>query len=85
MVDLLCVAAFLALALRADRFWPLWVAALQVVATTAHAVRFVDHDIVGRTYAFMLAIWSYPMILLLIAGTWRHQRRIARFSVDKSS
>ena len=84
IVDLLCSVAFLALALRADRFWPLWVAALQVVGTAVHAARFVDPDIVGRTYAFMLAIWSYPMILLMIIGTWRHRQRLARFGVDKS-
>ena len=83
-VDLLCVAAFLGLALRADRFWPLWVAALQIVATAFHAARFVDPDIVGRTYAFMLAIWAYPMILLMIVGTWRHRQRLARRGVDKS-
>jgi hypothetical protein len=84
IVDLLCVAAFLALALRADRFWPLWVAALQIIGTAGHAVKSVDPDIVGRTYAFMLAIWAYPMILLMIAGTWRHRQRLAHRGVDKS-
>jgi hypothetical protein len=84
IVDLFCVAAFLALALRAERFWPLWVAAFQIVGTAGHGARLVDPDIVGRTYAFMLAIWSYPMILLMLIGTWRHRRRLARFGVDKS-
>ena len=84
IVDLICVVAFLALALRADRFWPLWVAALQIMGTAVHAAKFVDPAIVGRTYAFMLAIWSYPMILLMITGTWRHQQRLVRFGIDKS-
>lgn len=84
IVDLFCSVAFLALALRADRFWPLWVAALQILGTAAHAVRFVDPEIVGRTYAFMLAFWSYPMIVLMIVGTWRHRRRLALFSADRS-
>lgn len=84
IVDLLCSAAFVALALRAERFWPLWVAALQITGTAEHAVKFVDPDIVRRTYAFILAIWAYPMIFLMIAGTWRHQQRLARFGVDNS-
>lgn len=84
IVDLLCLVAFTALALRADRFWPLWVAAMQILGTTAHTVRFVDPEIIGRTYAFMLAIWSYPMIFLMIIGTWRHRQRLARFGVDQS-
>jgi len=84
IVDLLCLAAFLALALRADRFWPLWVAALHAIGTAAHAVKSFDPDIVSRTYAFMLAIWAYPMILLMIAGTWRHQERLLQLGADRS-
>lgn len=84
IVDLLCLVAFLALALRADRFWPLWVAALQIIGTAVHAVKFVDPDIIRRAYAFILAIWAYPMILLLVAGTRRHQQRLSRFGIDKS-
>jgi hypothetical protein len=84
VVDILCLAAFLVLALRADRFWPLWVAALQMIGTAGHAVKFVDPEIVRRAYALMLVIWAYPMIMLLVAGTWRHQLRLARLGTDKS-
>lgn len=84
LIDILCSLAFVALALRADRFWPLWIAALQVGGTAGHAVKFIDPHIVPRAYAFMLAAWAYPMLVLLFAGTWRHRRRLARFGVDKS-
>ena len=84
IVDLLCSAAFVALALRADRFWTFWVAALQILATAGHAVRLVEPDMISRTYAFMLVVWSYPMIFLMIIGTWRHRQRLARFGVDQS-
>lgn len=84
VVDLLCLIAFLALALRADRFWPLWVAALQLMGTAGHAARFVDPDIVDRTYAFMLAVWAYPMILLMFVGTLRHRQRLTQFGSDRS-
>lgn len=83
-IDVLCSIAFLALALRADRFWPMWVAALQVLGTASHAVKYIDPEILGRTYAFMLAVWSYPMILLMVIGTWRHRRRLTRFNADRS-
>jgi hypothetical protein len=84
IVDILCSVALIALALRAERFWPLWIAAFQIIGTAAHAVKFVDPDIIRRVYAFMLAVWSYPMILLLVVGTWRHQQRLALFGADKS-
>lgn len=84
LIDALCALAFIALALRADRFWPLWLAALQIGGTASHAVKFIDFEAVPRAYAFMLAIWSYPMIALIVAGTWRHRRRLQRFGADQS-
>ena len=84
LVDVGALLAFLALALRADRFWPLWVAALQILGTAGHAVKFTDPEVIRRAYAFILAFWSYPMLSLLVLGTWRHQRRIVRFGADKS-
>ena len=84
VVDLLCLAAFVMLALRADRFWPLWVAALQLLGVASHGVKLSEPDLMPRTYAFMLAIWSYPMIFLMIIGTSRHQARLRKFGSDRS-
>jgi hypothetical protein len=84
VVDLLTLAALLALALFSNRLWPLWVTALHIIGTTGHAVRLVDPTLIRWAYAFVLAFWSYPMLLLLVLGTWNHQRRKARFGADKS-
>jgi 4-amino-4-deoxy-L-arabinose transferase-like glycosyltransferase len=84
VIDLACVAALVLLALAAERFWPLWAAAFQIISTAGHAVKYVDPDVIGRAYAFLLAFWAYPMVLLMFIGTWRHQQRLARFGADKS-
>jgi len=84
LVDVATLFALLVLALRANRYWPLWVAALQLVATTAHAVKLVDPEVIRRAYAFALVFWSYPILLLIMLGTWRHQQRLAKFGVDRS-
>jgi membrane-bound acyltransferase YfiQ involved in biofilm formation len=84
LIDVVCLLAFLVLALRADRYWPLWITALQFIGAAAHAVRLVDPAIIGRAYAFALGFWSYPMLLLIALGTWRHQRRLALHGVDPS-
>jgi hypothetical protein len=68
VVDIVTLVAFLILALRAERFWPLWMAAFQALGTAGHLVK----------------IWSYPMLLVLALGTWRHRQRLARLGVDKS-
>jgi hypothetical protein len=84
LVDVACLAGFLILALRAERYWPLWIAGLQLVGTAAHAVKLVDPDVIRRAYAFALVFWSYPMLLLIALGTYRHQQRVARFGADRS-
>ena len=83
-VDVATLLAVLALALRANRFWTLWVAALQIIGTAGHAVKLADPALVPAGYAMAMALWSYPMLLLLVLGTWNHQRRLARNGVDPS-
>lgn len=83
-VDVATLVALLALALRANRFWPLWVTALQTIGATAHAVKLADPEVIRWAYAFALAFWSYPMLFLLALGTWNHQKRLAKYGVDKS-
>ena len=77
-VDLGLLAILLGVALHADRFWTLWLAAFHLLGTGGHLVRSLDHGIEPIAYAILLASWSYPMILLLVIGTARHARRRKR-------
>jgi hypothetical protein len=77
-VDLGLLAVLVAVALNADRFWPLWVAAFHALGTGAHLVRGIDYGIEPVAYAILLASWSYPIILLLAVGTLRHGERRKR-------
>ncbi|MBV8685800.1 MAG: hypothetical protein JOZ90_08930 [Alphaproteobacteria bacterium] len=83
-VDVAALLGFLALALYAERYWPLWVTALQAIGTAGHAVKYVDSHVVRLIYAFALALWAYPMLFLIVLGTWRHQKRVAQFGADRS-
>lgn len=82
LVDVALLAVLLAVALHADRFWPLWVTALHGLSTGAHMVRGVDFGIEPVAYAILLASWSYPIILLLAVGTLRHAGRRKRQGHD---
>jgi len=84
LVDLAVLGGFAAVALCAERFWTLWMTALQLIGTTGHLVKMADPTLIRWGYAFILAIWSYPMLLLIAAGTWNHGKRLARFGVDRS-
>jgi hypothetical protein len=83
-VDVVMLGALIALALFAERLWPLWVTALQLIGTAGHAAKLASPEVIREAYAFVIAFWSYPMLSLLVFGTWNHQRRLARFGVDKS-
>lgn len=83
-VDVAMLLALLVVALRAERFWPLCVTALQVIGTAGHAVKLADPQVFPLAYAIILALWSYPMLIVLAVGTWNHQRRLTRYGADKS-
>jgi hypothetical protein len=74
-IDVAVLGAFIAVALYADRFWPLWVAALQCIAVAAHGARAFEPTILPLVYWWLLGKVSYPMMLIVCVGTARHQRR----------
>lgn len=78
MIDAMVLAAFVAIALRSHRFWPLWVAGLQLTNSMSHLMKAIDVDLLPRAYFAAAVFWSYPILLILALGTWRGQRRYAR-------
>ena len=69
-IDILLFAGLLALALRSDRFWPMWAAAFQLVGTTVHLASMVETGSFAWAYAVGLIFWSYPVMISLTLGTW---------------
>jgi hypothetical protein len=78
IVDLATLAAFVTLALTSRRFWPLWVAGLQLTASTAHALKLVDASLLPIAYAAAERFWSYPILLIIAIGAFRAHRRERR-------
>ncbi|MCY7280679.1 MAG: hypothetical protein LH610_07260 [Sphingomonas bacterium] len=75
IVDLAVLIGFTAIALRSDRFWPLWVAGLQLTTILAHLLRAMDLNLIPQIYAVAARFWVYPIFLIIVIGTWRsHQR-----------
>ena len=84
VIDLGLLGALVLLALRADRFWPIAAAGLQMVAVGTHVSMRVSPQLLPDFYAWIAALWSYPVILTVVIGTWRHRRRLAQSGVDRS-
>ena len=71
LIDVATFALFCLLALRANRFWPIWVSALLGLGVLGHLARIVDPGLFWWAYALALTIWSYPILALVALGTWR--------------
>ena len=84
LVDAAVLLAFVAVALQSDRFWPLWVAGLQLTASFAHFLKAVEPALIPQAYGAAVRFWSYPILLILAVGTWRaHRRTVARVAAER--
>ena len=75
VVDVVVLALFLYVALRSDRFWPLWIAGLHVTTMFGHALKLMSGDLVPIAYAVALRLWAYPELIILAVAVWRHTQR----------
>jgi|SRR5579884_1002341 len=76
LIDLAVLGAFIFVALRSARFWPLWAAGLQLTSSTAHLMKAIDETLLPVAYGAAIALWSYPILIILAVATWRGQRRV---------
>lgn len=84
IIDLALLAGLVAVMLRADRYWPIAMVSLHVLGVLAHWARSQEGSMIALTYATLLSLWSYPMLLILVIATRRHQLRLRRHGADPS-
>lgn len=74
-VDLAIFLAYLWLALRSDKYWPLGMAGLALAVMGGHALRLVMPGLPAWQYWLGSVVWSWGMVLTLLGGIIRHHRR----------
>ena len=87
-VDLVALAALVALALAADRFWPMFAAGFHLVGVSVHGAIFVNAPVAPLAYAHALGLWSYLTLACLAIGTHqlvRRRRRAEPISLPKAA
>lgn len=84
VIDILIFGTFVIVALRADRYWPIWVSGLLGVGVLGHLARMADSSVNPWTYAVSISIWSYPILASIAIGTFNHHRKKARPETYKS-
>ncbi len=73
--DCLAAVFWIAIAVNANRNYPLWIAGLQVLALTAHVARGLADVISPISYAVMVTIPGWMQLFILAIGLGRHIRR----------
>lgn len=68
-IDMALLVLLVIIALKSDRFWPLWAAGFHIVGTTIHLATFVEVDIWPPAYANAQAFWAWPVLVALLVGT----------------
>jgi hypothetical protein len=76
-VDSGCLLLLAALAVKSNRFWPIWATGFQLVAVATHIATIWVPDIVPKAYQAILSFWSIPILWVMVAGT-RKDRRYER-------
>ncbi|WP_343343846.1 hypothetical protein WJT74_08875 [Sphingomicrobium sp. XHP0239] len=72
-IDLVVLVIYVGLALRSRRFWPLWVAGIQLTTSFAHAVKAMNFDLLPSAYAVAAQFWVYPILIILLIATIRRR------------
>lgn len=76
LVDLCLLCSLQFIALRSDKFWPLWIAAVQGVTVLGHLAPLIPNMQPSTSYN-AVSLWSYPSWILLAFAVRNHSRRRA--------
>jgi hypothetical protein len=77
-VDFALVAALMWVALRANRLWPMFVTALQLITAVAHPALVLAGTTAPRAYMIAIFMSGFLIPPVLALGTFLHRRRMAQ-------
>lgn len=84
VMEVVVTIPFLAVALTANRRYPLWLVSFQLVAVLSHLVRNLAPGAGGAAYLIMTVAPSYAMIATLALGLAAHRLRMRRHGSYRS-
>jgi hypothetical protein len=82
LTDVALLLVLIIIALFSTRFWPMAMASMQGCGTLAHLAKPLGPGIISSAYYATVAFWGFPICVLLLIATRRHQLRVKRYGVD---
>lgn len=83
MADVGLAVALTALALKANRLWPMVLAGLQLATVFAHAAKVLSVPLPTAGYAIFVQLWGWPMLLVTAIGIYKHRERTKRHGSEQ--
>jgi len=83
-VDTLLTLFVVTLALLAERFWLLWLAAILIVSLLLQLAIWYAPLYYRDVYLILHAMSAYPTLMLILVGTLRHRHRLQKAGHDPS-
>lgn len=84
VVDVTALFALIHLALKSDRFWPIWATAFHLLAVTIHTAMMVAPQITPWAFGTGAVFWAYPMLLALAIGSYEDAPAVPDRQFDSS-
>lgn len=76
LVDAVLFAGLVALAIRSNHYWPLWLAGLHGAAMATQIVSHLNPDLPYKIYHAVVAFWSIPMQVVIVVGILLDRRAV---------
>lgn len=76
IVDSALFVLLLFISLRTEKFWPLWLVAMQGLTILSHLAPYVPH-VLPWAYHRAIVVWIYPMLIVLAYATRLHHRQMS--------
>jgi hypothetical protein len=83
-IDTMMLAVVILLLIRANRLWPIFMAAMLIDQIAGHFLRALDPHLYPFLYWLTSSLWSYLVLITLVIATRGHRLRLKRFGRDES-
>jgi DNA-binding CsgD family transcriptional regulator len=80
--DLVALFVLIPLALRANRFWPIWIVGIYFVGLAAHLILLMNPMVEPAAYGVIISLTAPFFLVILLIGTYNHQFRLRQNGVD---
>jgi hypothetical protein len=82
-IDVSLFIALVCLALRANRYWTIVLAGLQLATIFVHTSKAMFPALPNVSYGIFAQFWAWPMLLTAAVGIFCHRKRIRKYGAER--